>query len=228
MAVLRSVLFMIAFYLGSIPVVTGAALGGLFSKRLLHWSVQGWTRYHRWCARNILGIRIHFDGDLNPRPVLYAIKHESMFEAIELPGLFGFPAVVAKKELFQIPLWGRAAAAFDMIAVDRDAGAGALRKMIAWGKSMRQAGRPITIFPEGTRVPHGERPPLQSGFAGLYKLLGMPVVPVAVNSGLLCPRGTLIRRSGTITYKIGAEIPAGLSRDEIESRVHAAINALND
>ncbi len=228
MAVLRSLVFMLAFYIGSAPFVAGAALGGLLSKPLLHWSIQRWTNQHRWCAQHILGIKIVFDGTLNPRPVIYAIKHESMFEAIELPGLFGFPAVVAKQELFKIPLWGRAAAAYDMIAVDRDAGAGALRKMIAWGREMRTSGRPITIFPEGTRVPHGERPPLQSGFAGLYKLLGMPVVPVAVNSGVLCPRGSLIRHKGTITYKIGEEIPPGLPRAEIEARVHAAINALND
>jgi 1-acyl-sn-glycerol-3-phosphate acyltransferase len=83
------------------------------------------------------------------------------------------------------------------------------------------------IFPEGTRVPHGKRPPLQSGFAGLYKLLGLPVVPIAVNSGELTPKGKPWWYSGTMIYKVGETIPPGLPRDEVEARVHAAINALN-
>jgi 1-acyl-sn-glycerol-3-phosphate acyltransferase len=83
----------------------------------------------------------------------------------------------------------------------------------------------LVIFPEGTRVPPGARPPLQAGFAGLYKLLGLPVVPIAVDSGRLYHR--LIKRPGQITYKVGKTIPPGLPRAEIEARVHAAINALN-
>jgi 1-acyl-sn-glycerol-3-phosphate acyltransferase len=81
------------------------------------------------------------------------------------------------------------------------------------------------IFPEGTRVPHGSKPSLQAGFAGLYKLLGLPVVPIAVDSGLTYHR--VIKRPGRITYKVGETIPAGLPREEVEARVHAAINALN-
>ena len=88
-------------------------------------------------------------------------------------------------------------------------------------------GNNLIIFPEGTRVAPGDKPPLQSGFAGLYKLINLPVVPIAVNSGTLSPRKTGIWKSGTITYKVGEELPTGLPREEIEARVHAAINALN-
>ena len=87
-------------------------------------------------------------------------------------------------------------------------------------------GRPIVIFPEGTRVPPGAQPPLQPGFAGLYRALGLPVVPVAVDSGRLWPRGKLVKHAGTITMRFGAPIPPGLPRAGIEARVHAAINAL--
>ena len=73
----------------------------------------------------------------------------------------------------------------------------------------------------------GERPPLQSGFAGMYKMLGVPVVPVAVDSGKVMPRESWMKRKGVITYKVGDEIPAGLPRGEVEQRVHVAINALN-
>jgi 1-acyl-sn-glycerol-3-phosphate acyltransferase len=84
----------------------------------------------------------------------------------------------------------------------------------------------VLIYPEGTRVRPGEAPPLRPGFAGLYRALGLPVVPVAVDSGRLWPKG-LLKRSGTIHFLIGETIPPGLKRDEIETRVHAAINALN-
>jgi hypothetical protein len=80
--------------------------------------------------------------------------------------------------------------------------------------------------PEGTRVPHGEEPPLRSGFAGLYRALGLPVVPVAVDSGRLWTRG-LLKRRGVIHFRIGEPIQPGLKREDIEARVHAAINALN-
>jgi 1-acyl-sn-glycerol-3-phosphate acyltransferase len=159
--------------------------------------------------------------------VLYAIKHESMFETIDMPRMFRKPAVVTKKELFDIPFWGPAARAYGMIPVDRNGGAAALRAMLVLAKKMIADGRPIVIFPEGTRVTPGNRPPLQSGFAGLYKLINLPVVPIAVNSGSLSPRKAGIWKSGTITYKVGEELPTGLPRAEIEARVHAAINALN-
>ncbi len=86
-------------------------------------------------------------------------------------------------------------------------------------------GRPVLIFPEGTRVPVGETPELKPGFAGLYRALGLPVVPVALDSGRLWPRG-LVKRRGTIHVLVGEVIPPGLKRAEVEARVHQAINAL--
>src|SRR5690606_2059301 len=101
----------------------------------------------------------------------------------------------------------------------------ALRTMVTEARAFAAAGRPLAIFPEGTRVPHGTRPPLQSGFAGLYKMLALPVVPVAVDSGPLYHRW--LKRPGTVTLQFGEPIEPGLPRAEIEERVHAAINALN-
>jgi len=161
-------------------------------------------------------------------PVLYAIKHESMFETLDIPRFYDHPIIVAKKQLFSIPFWGRAAIAYGMIPIDRDGGARALRQMLAQAKAALADGYPIIIFPEGTRVPHGEHPPLQAGFAGLYKMLKVPVVAVAVDSGKLSPMRHRFWRSGTITYRIAEPIPPGLSRDEIERQVHTAINALNE
>lgn len=96
--------------------------------------------------------------------------------------------------------------------------------MLALAKQRVAEGRPLVIFPEHPRRA-GTRPPLQSGFAGLYKLLKLPVVPIAVDSGRLYHH--VVKRPGRITYKVGETIPAGLPREEVEARVHAAINVLN-
>ena len=224
---LRSALYILIFFGGSIFHAVTAFIGSLFSPALMRWAVRGWSRYQYFCARTILGIDVRIDGALVDRPVLYAIKHESMFETIDMPRQFARPSVVAKKQLFDIPFWGKAALAYGMIPVDRDGGAGALRQMLTISKALLADGRPIIIFPEGTRVVRGEQPALQSGFAGLYKMLGVPVVPVAVDSGKVMPRESWMKRKGVITYKVGEEIPSGLPRAEVEQRVHAAINALN-
>jgi 1-acyl-sn-glycerol-3-phosphate acyltransferase len=101
----------------------------------------------------------------------------------------------------------------------------ARREMLAVARAAGAPGRPVLIFPEGTRVAPGTTPPLRAGFAGLYRALGLPVVPVALDSGLLFGRG-LNKRGGTVHFRIGEVIPPGLKRDEIEARVHAAINVL--
>ncbi len=227
MFLLRSLLFGIVFYIGSVVYVVGAFIGTYTSVSFLRSSVRGWSVFHHAMARWILGIRTEVDGVLPSGAVLFAIKHESMFETIDMPRMFTLPAVVTKSELFDIPCWGTAAKAYGMIPVDREGGASGLREMIKLAREIKAADRPIVIFPEGTRVAHGESPPLQSGFAGLYKLLGLPVVPIAVNSGRLTPKGKPYWHSGTMTYKVGEIIPAGLPREEVEAKVHAAINALN-
>ena len=122
-------------------------------------------------------------------------------------------------------MWGRAAASYGVVPVERDQGAKALRAMVASARAWSGDGRPLAIVPEGTRVPHGTQPPLQAGFAGLYKLMNLPVIAAAVNSGPLYHR--FWKRPGTITVRFAEPIPAGLPREEIEARVHAAINALN-
>ena len=131
-----------------------------------------------------------------------------------------------KRELTTIPLFGWVTRRYGVIGVDREAGAKALRTMLAEGRKAVEQQRPVVIFPEGTRVPHGQRPELRPGFAGLYRALGLPVVPVAHDSGRLWGQG-LVKRPGTIRFRVGEVIPAGLKRDEVEARVHAAINALN-
>ncbi len=225
MNLLRNLIFYPAFYLGSILITSAALICAPFSVAAFRRRVRNWAQWQRWCLRYIVGIKVGIEGKPHDEPVLYAIKHESFFEAIDAPALLDCPSVFAKKELFAIPGWGRAALAYGLIPVAREQGAKALMNMIRSARKMTADGRPLVIFPEGTRIPHGENRPLQAGFAGLYKMLALPVVPVAVNSGPLYHRG--LKKRGTITYRFGEPIPPGLSREEIEARVIREINALN-
>jgi 1-acyl-sn-glycerol-3-phosphate acyltransferase len=173
----------------------------------------------------VLGIRMKVVGAIPPGPHLIAVKHQSMYETLEMVRLAQLPVVVMKKELADIPLFGTLTRRYGVIPVERTAGAKALRSLVDEGRQAIASGRPVIIYPEGTRVRVGEAPQLRSGFAALYRALGLPVVPIAVDSGRLWGRG-FIHRSGTITFRVGKVIPGGLRRDEVELRVHAAINAL--
>ncbi len=224
---LRSFLFLLVFYGGSVLFVLAALLFPLFGRGYIRWIATRWSHFHRACARWLLGQKVRVEGALPQGHYLYIFKHESMFETLDLLCLFDRPAIVAKRELLDIPLWGGIARRYGLIPVERSAGAKALRALRQAAAEATAEGRAICLFPEGTRVPHGERPRLQSGFAGLYALLRLPVVPVAVDSGRLSPRGSFLKRAGTITYRVGEIVPTGLDRKEAEARVHAAINALN-
>lgn len=224
----RSVLFAIVFYSLSLLLVLTALLLVPLGGRPIAAVGAAWSRVHRACARWLLGQRVRIEGKMPEGAFFCVLKHEAMFETIDLLCILRFPVIAAKRELVTMPLWGRAARAYGILPVDREGGASALRALRAEARAAIDAGRPLCLFPEGTRVPHGDRPPLKSGFAGLYVLLKMPVVPIAVDSGRLNRRGRFTRLPGVIRYRIGEPIPPGLPRKEVEARVHAAINVLND
>ncbi|MEH6660381.1 MAG: lysophospholipid acyltransferase family protein [Parasphingorhabdus sp.] len=228
LAVIRSLLFMAVFYVGSVPIIITTFASAFFWPKSIFYMARYWSRYHYFCARLILGIRVEVKGEIRNEPLLYVFKHESMFETIDLLRIFDKPVVIAKKELLVIPLWGWAATKHGLLGIDRDGGGAAMRQIIKQAKKAVAEGRPIVIFAEGSRARHGEKPELQTGFAGIYKLMGIPLVPVALNSGLVSPRDTFVQKSGVITYEVQPEIEPGLDRDDIRDRVHAAINVLND
>jgi 1-acyl-sn-glycerol-3-phosphate acyltransferase len=226
MALVRSALFALAFYPWTVVAVLLSFPISLLGTHAVRRWAHLWVRGYRGCARLLLGIRTRAEGRLPHGPALVAVKHQSMLETLEIMVLLDQPAVVMKRELADIPLWGWVVQRYGVIPVDRAGGAAALRRMMRAAEAAIAEGRPIVIFPEGTRVPPGEQPPLQPGFAGLYRALKLPVVPVAVDSGRLWPRHRFVKRPGMVTMRFGPPIPPGLPRGEIEAEVHAAINAL--
>ena len=221
---IRAALYALIFYPATLLYVLACMVASLLGSKPMRSVVHAWTDLHHGLAR-LLGTRLVVEGSIPSGASLIAVKHQSMFETLEMVRLANTPVIVLKRELSEIPGFGWATRRYGVIPVDRKAGAKALRDMVTRGKEAAESGRPIIIYPEGTRVRAGETPPLQSGFAGLYRALGLPVVPVAVDSGRLwgpnLPKG-----SGTVHFVIGDPIPPGLKREEIEARVHAAINAL--
>jgi 1-acyl-sn-glycerol-3-phosphate acyltransferase len=225
MAALRSLLYAAIFYPATLLWVLIGLLASLTGERATLGVVLSWVDMHHWLVTRVLRIEAIVRGQVPSGPCLLAVKHESMLETLEMVRLTRLPVIVIKKELADIPLFGSMTRRYGVIPIDRGAGPKALRTLVEAGKRARLSGRPIIIYPEGTRVRAGDAPPLKSGFTALYRALGLPVVPVAVNSGRLWGRG-LVHRSGTIIFAFGAEIPAGLSRAEVEARTHAEINAL--
>jgi 1-acyl-sn-glycerol-3-phosphate acyltransferase len=225
MVAIRNIAFMVVFYGLSVPIVLGAPIAAGFGRQAMIDYALLWARFHRWCARVLLGISTRTEGG-RTEPALYAAKHQSMFETVELALMLDGPAIVMKAELARIPVWGWATKRYGVIAINRAGSATAMRQMMREAQAALADGRSVLLFPEGTRVRPGEQPALKAGFAGLYRILGLPVVPVALDSGRLWPRRGL-KRPGIVTFHFSNPIPPGLPRADAEERVHAAINILD-
>jgi 1-acyl-sn-glycerol-3-phosphate acyltransferase len=158
------------------------------------------------------------------------MKHQSAWDTLILPVVLGDPAIVLKRELLLLPFFGWYAARAGCIAIDRKAGAGALRGMLAKARRIAVAGRPLVIFPEGTRVAPGASGPYQPGVAALYQALALPLVPAAVNSGLYWGRRRIVKHPGRIVLEFLEPIPPGWPRPrlmaELEQRIETATGAL--
>lgn len=191
-----------------------------------------WSRGVLFLLRAIVGLDHEVRG-LDRVPAggcLVAMKHQSAWDAIVLPVVLGDPAVVIKRELMLLPFYGWYAARAGSITIDRKAGAGALRRMVAAARPAAAAARPIVIFPQGTRVAPGASVPYQSGVAALYQALALPLVPAAVNSGLYWGRRSFAKRKGRIRLEFLDPIPPGRPRRrlmaELEQRIETATAAL--
>jgi len=218
---IRSLAFHAAFYLTTILfMLFGLPL--FFAPR--SWVTWAWKLYARTIAlllRWIADVRMEVRGleRLPEGGYIVASKHQSAWDTIAPMAYLPDPAVILKKELMDIPLYGQFARKLGMIPVRRDRGAVALREMARAAKSRAEAGRQIFIFPEGTRRSPGAPPDYKPGVVLLYEALDKPCVPLALNSGLYWPRHAWRLNPGTIVMEFLEPIPPGLARDAFRSRL---------
>ena len=192
------------------------------------WLARSWARASLWGLRVFAGIDMRVTGPVPVGGVLVAAKHMSMWDTLALYLLLDDPAIVLKRELLYIPFYGWFLWKATAIAIDRDAGASALRQMTNAAKKVIAHGRPILIFPEGTRKKPGAAPDYKPGVAAIYGLLGVPCVPAALDSGRYW---TAFRKyPGTITLSFLEAIPPGLKRaafmETLETRIESATSRL--
>jgi len=218
---LRSILFAAAFY-----VVTALylMLGSWLLVAPRSWAMAGLRSHARtslWLLRTIVGIRMEVRGRerVPAGPCLIAAKHQSAWDTFALVLLFRDPALVMKAELMHIPLYGWFSRKFGMIPIRREAGPSALRQLVRAARARIAEGREVLIFPEGTRRPPGAPPDYKPGVLLLYEALGVPCLPLALNSGLYWPRRSLRRRPGTIVVEFLEPLPPGLARAEFKAKL---------
>ncbi|MEM9472215.1 MAG: lysophospholipid acyltransferase family protein [Pseudomonadota bacterium] len=230
MLAFRSLLFNVVFY---INLIVFLVLGFWFMFTPRSWSMAAlktWARSSLWWMRLVTGTKMEVRGRENIPQAggLLAGKHQSAWDIFALLPLMADPALVLKRELTFIPVFGWFCLKFKMIAVDRAAGPSALKKMIADARQAVADQRQILIFPEGTRKAPGAEPDYKPGATALYMQLGVPCTPFALNSGLYWPRRQFIRRPGTIIVEFLPPIEAGLSRKEFSARLQEEIENATD
>ncbi len=184
--------------------------------------ISGWALIMLWLLRVLCGIRMEVRGAGNiPRePCIVLCKHQSAWETMALQKVFPPQVWVLKRELLWLPFFGWGLAMTSPIAIKRSEGREAMKQLLKQGKERLQMGFCVVIFPEGTRIPYGQRGKYKIGGALLGASSGAPVVPVAHNAGRLWGRKSFLKHPGVITMSIGAPIdPAGLKAEEINRRV---------
>jgi 1-acyl-sn-glycerol-3-phosphate acyltransferase len=225
--VIRSVVFNVLFYL-NLLVHFIAAIPTLAMPR---WGIiavaRFWARTNLWLLRTICGIRVEFRGveKIPPGPLLVSSKHQSLWETFALLLILRDPAYIMKRELMWIPFFGWYTWKAGMIPVDRSRGSQALAEMNACARREAQRNRQIIIFPEGTRRPPGAEPKYKYGVVHLYAEMGVPCLPIALNSGLFWPRRSIRRYPGTIRVEVLDPIPPGLGKDEFFERLQGEVEA---
>jgi len=204
----RSLAFWITFPVSIILFGSLLLLSFPFSL-LTRWKIiQVWVRFTTWWLKVTCRLKYEVQGIENiiDGPAIVFSKHQSTWETIALQEIFPPHVWVAKRELMWLPFFGWGLALMKTIAIKRGTGRSAITQLVQQGKARLEEGLWILIFPEGTRIPPGEKGQYRIGGAILAEKTGYPIIPVAHNAGEYWPRRSFIKHPGTIQVRIGPPI----------------------
>ncbi|MES2842650.1 MAG: lysophospholipid acyltransferase family protein [Pseudomonadota bacterium] len=233
MNLLRSILHTLFMAVTVVPWALAVLIAAPFlNSTQIYWMCAGWLKLAVNGGTVILGIKNHVIGFENlpvgsTAPAVLLVKHQSTWETFCMPALMPHPlAYVFKKELLYVPFFGWAMGRMDMIHIDRSKRAQAFNKVVEQGQRLLNQGTWVIMFPEGTRIPRGQKGNYKSGGTRLAVETGAPVIPIAVTSAKCWPRKAFIKKPGTVEFSIGKPIPsAGREPDELMREVEAWIEA---
>ena len=233
MALIRSLLHLLFMGVTVVPwAIVVIVCSPFVRSTTLYWMCVGWLRVAVGGARALMGIRTQVIGWENlptgqTSPAVLLLKHQSTFETFLMPTLMPHPlAYVFKKELLYVPFFGWAMGRLDMIHIDRSKRSEAFAKVVQQGRRLMSQGVWIIMFPEGTRIPRGQKGSYKTGGTRLAVETGAPVIPIAVTSAKCWPRRALIKRPGVVEVSIGPAIASeGRQPDELMAEVEAWIEA---
>ena len=235
-ALVRSTVFNLLFYaltaIACVLCLPTLVLPRRYFMGVVHFFVH---KVH-FLEKHILGLRYEVRGlEHLPKDGSYivAAKHQSAYETLKLHILFKDPSVILKKQLLSIPLWGMYLKKSDPIAIDRSTPEAAIESIQEGARRMKELGRPIIIFPQGTRVRTDETSknrPYKVGVARIQEATDLPIIPMALNAGLFWPKNSWFKTPGTVIFEFLPPIEPGLERSkllaELEKETEGAAKSL--
>jgi 1-acyl-sn-glycerol-3-phosphate acyltransferase len=221
----RSLLFNALFYLNLVVLMILGLPTLLFGRKAVFALARLWGAISVWLLEAICGLKLEYRGvdHIPPGAVLIAVKHQSFLETFALLKYAPDFAIILKRQLTYVPLFGLYLIVSRQIAIDRGRGRQALQQITTAARTVFAAGRQIFIYPEGTRRAPGAPPQYKQGVTALYADTGVSCLPVAVNTGLFWRRHSFLRRPGVAVIEYLPVIAPGLDRDAFSGRLESAI-----
>ncbi|MCQ2914737.1 MAG: 1-acyl-sn-glycerol-3-phosphate acyltransferase [Alphaproteobacteria bacterium] len=233
MRLIGSIFFMFCYFLSTVFICTWLHLFFWAPVCIKLIGAIVWGHSVAFGLRVFCNVKIRVEGKENipsGNKFIVASKHQSALETMYLFTIFPRAVFVLKKELLFLPFFGLSLLIEGSIPIDRKSGTKAMRKMLKYSEKRLAKHRPVIIFPEGTRRPVGAEPLYNPGVGFLYEKLNVPVVPVALNTGVCWPKNAFLKNKGTVVFKILPVIEPGMPKreflKEVQSKIEDACNKL--
>ena len=215
---IRSLIFMIFFYLGIILICLIFLPSLLLPQKIVLFGGKIMGHWSKICLNIFLSTKIIIKGKENlisEGKFFIACSHQSMFETFFLQTIFNSPVFILKKELLRIPVFGMYLKKIGSISIDRDK---ISKENLGFSDKIKSvinsSNRPIIIFPQATRMTVEDRTPFKKGVSRIYEDLQIKCQPVAINSGNIWPKSGKLKPNGILVVSILKEIEPGMERKD--------------